>query len=102
MTSALALAAANGSLTLSVVPWTRWHEVEPDWRLLWMRSTPKSMFMSPEWVGVWLDVFGPELAPDFVRIQHGADVVGCCSLVRKREYALGLPLNRIYLNTAGE
>ena len=94
--------SAGESLRLAVVPWTQWHHVEPEWRQLWLRSTPKSMFMSPEWVSVWLEVFGRELAPQFVLIRNGESVVGCCSLVRKREYALGLPLDRLYLNTAGE
>ena len=95
-------AVAEESLRVSVLPWTKWSTVEPAWRELWMHSTPRTMFMSPEWVSVWLEVFGDELAPDFVLIRCGDAVVGCCSLVRKREHTLGLPLNRLYLNTAGE
>jgi len=87
---------------VSTRPWTDWSAIEPIWRELWEASEPRTMFMSPEWVEAWLHSFGEALDPRLITIHDHSKVVGCCTLVSRRELMLGLPVDRVYLNTAGE
>src|SRR5688572_18297126 len=83
--------AGLDSVKIAVVPWTQWREIEPEWQRLWEATSFKSTFMSTEWVSTWLDVFGEALSPEFVLVLGVGGVIGCCAVVRKREYPAGLP-----------
>jgi hypothetical protein len=60
------------------------------------------MMLSADWVAAWVDTFGKELNPRFLTFAQDEEVVGCCIVVARKDSLWGLPLKRIYLNTAGE
>jgi CelD/BcsL family acetyltransferase involved in cellulose biosynthesis len=84
--------------------WTEWTTVVPYWESLWHRSTSQSPFLHPAWVEAWLETFGPSLQPVglLATTEAGDDALGCCIMTRRVEYVRGMPVRRVYLNTAGE
>lgn len=87
---------------VEVRPWRDWPSVAPHWAELAAGAPVPSPFLAPDWVGTWLDVYGPSLAPDLVVFRGEDEIVASCLLVtRRRRWPLGW-LHQVHVNTAGE
>jgi CelD/BcsL family acetyltransferase involved in cellulose biosynthesis len=76
--------------------------VSDDWTSLWQRSERPSIFMSPQWMATWLEVFGSQLQPTLFQVYDEQGPVTCFALVSTSERQRGLPVRRLYLNASGE
>ena len=84
------------------MPWSEWARLRGDWTELWQRAAQPTIFMSPQWMETWLEVFGPRLRPTLFQVRDAAGAVTCFALVCTEERHRGLPVRRLYLNAAGE
>jgi CelD/BcsL family acetyltransferase involved in cellulose biosynthesis len=91
-------------ISTQVLSWRQWAEFAPTWKSIHHSSFESSIFLCPEWVGCWLETYGPSLQPELVVFRAGSDgqVVGCCLLVWRTRWILGVPLRQVHLNCAGE
>ena len=98
------LTRTSDAVDLHEWKWTEWHTVAPYWESLWHRSTSQSPFLHPAWVEAWLETFGPSLQPVVLVATTEAEdgALGCCIMTRRVEFVRGMPVRRVYLNTAGE
>jgi hypothetical protein len=98
------LTRTSDAVDLHAWKWTEWTTVAPYWESLWHRSTSQSPFLHPAWVEAWLETFGPSLQPVVLvaTAEVGDIALGCCIMTRRVEYVRGMPIRRVYLNTAGE
>jgi CelD/BcsL family acetyltransferase involved in cellulose biosynthesis len=98
------LTRTSEAVDLHAWKWTEWNTVAPHWESLWHRSTSQSPFLHPTWVEAWLETFGPSLQPVVLvaTAEAGDGALGCCIMTRRVEYVRGMPIRRVYLNTAGE
>jgi CelD/BcsL family acetyltransferase involved in cellulose biosynthesis len=87
---------------VDTIPWTMWAQIRPRWAELASIAPIPSFFLSADWVEAWLSVFGKTLQPTFLLFQTADATVGICMLVRRRDLYGLLPVQRLYLNTAGE
>ena len=83
--------------------WTEWTELAPVWSALADTCEHASLFLTPEAVGAWLDVFGPRLQPSILLLRDDEHtVVGAAILVHRTVRKGPFAIRRVYLNTAGE
>lgn len=54
--------------------------LEPEWADLWARVPGATPFLHPAWHRVWLRNFGTDLAPVFLSVRRGEDLVGVAAL----------------------
>jgi len=89
-------------ISTQVLNWRLWDENTPEWEHLYRSRPGASIFLSPEWVGCWLESYGPQLKPELVFFRRGPEAVGACLLVFRTRWIFGLPLRQVFLNCAGE
>jgi hypothetical protein len=103
LSSSLPSTAANlGHVTLSVYSIKDWPQVEPLWVKLADSSPYSSFYVSAEWTGSWLEIFGELLQPQILVFEEQGVAVGACLLVKSTERRGPFRTRRIYLNTGGE
>ena len=89
-------------LTSRVVPAGAWNEVEPAWSAVFAASAARSFFLSPEWVGAWLETYGTALHAEVALFEDGGSPVGAAVLASRVTRLGFVPLRRLYFHTAGE
>jgi len=91
-------------LTTETTPYSleAWTEVAPQWQALAESCAPVPLFVGVDWVGTWLEIFGPSLQPRLWTCRSGGELVAACVLVERRESRGPVPVRCVYLNTAGE
>jgi hypothetical protein len=89
-------------ISVQKLNWRQWSELAPTWERIHNLCPEASFFLCREWVDCWLATFGGDLKPDLLTFVRDGDVVGCCLLVWRTQWARGIPLRRVYLNCAGE
>jgi CelD/BcsL family acetyltransferase involved in cellulose biosynthesis len=89
-------------LSLQVCPPDRWPELRADWAAVAEASPYTSFFLLPEWTEAWLATCTAGLNVRILLFRHGEQPVGACLAVRKTVRRGGIPVRRVYLNTAGE
>jgi hypothetical protein len=83
--------------------WTAWQTLAPVWSELFARCARPTLFLAPENVATWLDVFGPSLAPELLVFREiDGTPAGACLLVRRTDRKGPFFVRRVFLNTAGE
>jgi len=103
LSSSLPSTAANlGHVTLSVYSIKDWPQVEPLWVKLADSSPYSSFYVSAEWTGSWLEIFGELLQPQILVFEEQGVAVAACLLVKSTERRGPFRTRRIYLNTGGE
>jgi Acetyltransferase (GNAT) domain len=103
LSSSLPSTAANlGHVTLSVYSIKDWPQVEPLWVKLADSSPYSSFYVSAEWTGSWLEIFGELLQPEILVFEEQGVAVAACLLVKSTERRGPFRTRRIYLNTGGE
>lgn len=90
------------AIAILAVSWREWHRFAPKWEHIHGSSPEASFFLSRAWVECWLAIFGKQLRPELLTFWQGGNVVGCCLLVWRTKFVLGIPFRRVYLNCAGE
>jgi CelD/BcsL family acetyltransferase involved in cellulose biosynthesis len=87
-------------------PWTEWSLWSPVWSELHEGATEASFFLTADWVGTWLEVFGAALQPRILvfseRDPRESRVVGICLLSIQTYWAGPIRVRRAHLNTSGE
>ena len=78
-----------------------WTRIAPRWAELNL-ACQGSVFLSPEWIGVWLEVFGRELGTEILLVEESGILIGACLASRFRGGLRWLPLRRLSLNASGE
>lgn len=97
--------AADGPRQVAIEsrPWTSWPEVSPAWDTLAAVSPYTSFSLTSEWVGSWLEVFGPALQPEILVFRdRSARAVGACLLTFRTERRGPFRVRQAHLNTSGE
>lgn len=79
-----------------------WEEIKPQWTELVRASPYASFFLSADWIGCWLHVFGQVLKPEILLLRNDARLVGACLIVNRTRWYGPIPVRRIFLNAAGE
>ena len=103
MSSSLPTTAAHlGNVTLSVYSLKDWPRVEPLWVKLADSSPYSSFYLSAEWMGSWLEIFGELLQPQILVFEQQGVGVGACLLVKSNQRRGPFRVRRIYLNSGGE
>ncbi len=95
-------ASQLSALSLEAWPASEWPALEPVWSELARESPYGSFFLTAEWTGVWLAVWGRHLNPQILVFRADGVPVAICLLVQKTEYRGPFAIRRIYLNTSGE
>ncbi|HET7757026.1 MAG TPA: GNAT family N-acetyltransferase [Steroidobacteraceae bacterium] len=70
------------------------------WGRLFQGAAGASIFLSPDWMQTWLEVYGRQFRGSWLRWEAGGETVGGCLLLWKRIWRRGLPLATLYLNCA--
>ena len=96
------VSSSTHALEVEVVPAADWKARKHVWAYLCEASPFTSFFLTVDWVDAWLEVFGDQLHPDILIFRSAESPVAICLLVSKCQSWRGVPLQRIYLNTAGE
>lgn len=94
--------AARPRLVATTHSWKEWNKVQSVWSEIYQAAHWRSLFLDSNWVGAWLEVYGPILHPTILMFHFGPQPVGGCVLVHRFSQHFGLPLRRAYLNTSGE
>ena len=76
--------------------------MEPLWVKLADNSPYSSFYLSAEWMGSWLEIFGELLQHQILIFEEQGVVVGACLLVKSNRRQGPFRVRRIYLNTGGE
>jgi hypothetical protein len=79
-----------------------WGRIAPVWREVYESSPGLSFFVSPDWTGAWMEVFGRILLPEILVFEDAGAPVGICLLVKQYERQGPFRIHRVYLNAAGE
>ncbi len=83
--------------------WTTWQSLATAWSSLASECDQPTLFLTPEAVETWLQVFGDQLRPTMLLFKsRGGELVGACIVVRRTERKGPFFVRRVYLNTAGE
>ena len=82
--------------------WWDWASVAETWSSLHSRSLQRSFFTSSAWVSTWIDVFAADLQPSIHVLEVQGVPRATWILVRRTEKWHGIPMRRVYLDTAGE
>lgn len=77
-----------------------WKELEPEWEVL-AKAASVSHFISSDWVATWLEVYGRGLGSELWTYRSGGALRGACLLTSRRERRGPVPVDTLYLNTAG-
>ena len=72
------------------------------WGQLHDNDLVNSFFTSLEWCSAWLKTFGEQLQPEMYSLRLLGTERACWILVRRTESWHGIPVRRVYVNTAGE
>jgi CelD/BcsL family acetyltransferase involved in cellulose biosynthesis len=88
--------------TIRVHDAAEWGKVEARWSELFAASGSCSFFLSPEWVGTWLEVFGRSLNAEVVFFERAGVTVGAVVLTRRISRRGLVPLRQLFCHTAGE
>jgi CelD/BcsL family acetyltransferase involved in cellulose biosynthesis len=70
--------------------------------MLFAASADRSFFLSPVWVGAWMETYGATLNAEIVLFEDAATVVGAVILVSAAGRGARRLLRRLFLHTAGE
>jgi hypothetical protein len=74
----------------------------PDcWARLYAQEPSPSIFVSPQWMMAWLDVYGHHFSGEWIQWQCGAQTVGAVLVVWRTVWVKGVPLRTGYLNATG-
>ena len=90
------------AVCLTVQPCRSWTEVVGAWRRLYEARPDASVFLSPEWLEAWLEVFGDTRRPEFLVFSAGREEVAVCALVPSLERRGPFRLRALYINGGGE
>ncbi|HLH37711.1 MAG TPA: GNAT family N-acetyltransferase [Bryobacteraceae bacterium] len=75
----------------------------PELRALWSElAAPRSIFLSAEWIGTWLEIFGESLRPRLVTFEAAGEPVGVCMITKARPNAAYRIVRRLSINGCGE
>lgn len=89
-------------ITKRVFPASLWSLAEPLWAQAFNAGGSRSFFLSPDWVGAWLETFGIEArAKVIVWLKEGIPT-GAVVLAERVAWLAFVPLRRLYFHTAGE
>lgn len=83
-------------------PLEKRERLPPWWTDLLGRSKYSSFFLSPEWVGSWVETYGKDFELEWVSWADHGQVVAGCLLARRRVFVGPCPIRLLALNTAGE
>ena len=89
----------------TIRPASDWSTTAFDWDALYEADPTASFFMSPAWVGTWLEVFAAAFDEVCTIVFHDlatGDAVGAAVLTQRVRRLGGVPLRRLALHTAGE
>ena len=79
-----------------------WDRVGPVWEQLLANTRQKTAFLSSDWVGAWIEVFGHTLRPVAVVWRDSErEPVGCALIPRGRGRFGPFPVHRSFLNASG-
>jgi len=78
-----------------------WVHVGPRWAEL-SAACDGSVFLSAEWVGVWLEIFGKAMGTEILLVEEGSNLIGACLISHYKGGLAWLPLRRVSLNASGE
>lgn len=83
-------------------PLEKRERLPPWWADLFGRASYSSFFLSPEWVGSWVETYGKDFEIECVSwTDHGKIIAGC--LLARRRVSVGpCRIRLLALNTAGE
>jgi CelD/BcsL family acetyltransferase involved in cellulose biosynthesis len=95
------MSVAGNTLTARTFDWRDWDTVQPAWSHL-AEVSHGSVFLSPEWTGIWLQIFGELHKARIVVFENSSEAVGICILSESKTGPNVLPLRRLSLNAAGE
>jgi hypothetical protein len=94
---------ADEQLVVEARDWTEWPVLASTWSLIARQCERPTVFLTTEFVEIWLSIFGEQLAPKvYVFKTAEARPVAVCVVVRRIERQGPFFLRRLYLNTAGE
>jgi hypothetical protein len=84
------------------LPFTSWAKVQQHWKILSAQLSPPSVFLSSEWTGTWIEVYGQQLRPEIIVFRDGNTIVGMCLLVAKTLRYGPFTVRVLHINAAGE
>ena len=89
-------------MNVSCIPISPDRGVPDWWGALFAAAADASIFLSPEWLATWLEVYGSEFSGCWVRWSEADRVVGGCLLVERVISRRGIPLRTLFVNATGE
>jgi hypothetical protein len=92
----------TGELPVEAHAATDWPQVAGIWAEVAAESPYTTFFLSPEWVGAWIEVFGASLPVEILVFRSPQRAVGICLLVRRTLSNGPIRIRCVFLNTAGE
>lgn len=92
----------TGELLVEAHAATDWPQVAGIWAEVAAESPYTTFFLSPEWVGAWIEVFGASLPVEILVFRSPQRAVGICLLVRRTLSHGPIRIRCVFLNTAGE
>jgi CelD/BcsL family acetyltransferase involved in cellulose biosynthesis len=72
------------------------------WSDLYHKSLDASIFLGPEWLRSWIDVYGADFTGHWVRWQERDRTVGGCLLLKRTVWWRFIPLPTVFVNVAAE
>jgi CelD/BcsL family acetyltransferase involved in cellulose biosynthesis len=92
----------DSDASVTVRPCRSWAEAVGVWRHLYDSRPDASVFLSPEWLEAWLEVFGDNRSPELLVFVAEHEAVAVCALMPRPERRGPFRLRALYINGGGE
>jgi CelD/BcsL family acetyltransferase involved in cellulose biosynthesis len=90
------------TLTPTITPLRAAKTVPEWWGPLYGNSASATIFLSPEWLQSWLDIYAGDFDGEWVRWTKDGDTVGGCLLLRRTVWWRCVPQPTLFLNVAAQ